>query len=378
MSLIDIIKVEEGEEIVIEGTTYKTGTNDVIVYKSPVTDFNIGSQLIVHDSQEAVFYIDGIMLDSLKSGRHTLDTDNIPLLVDYYKNITNKSVLKRKDKKSPFHCEIFFVNKVHLLNLKWGTPGKVNVVDPVLNYPYNVGANGEFGIQIKEPRKFLSKIIGTIPLFTKENIEDYFKSLIGVKTKVLLANILNKESYSQANQKLEEMSLQLKNEINKELVEYGITVVNFYVTSMAPDENFARIQNKLLQSVEKNIEVETEARKIETLAKAEKTKMDTIGYNWQQEKQAEISKAYAEKENSSDLIGTISQIPTAMAMGEMLVNKTKPLLNNNLVCRKCGKTISSEFKCCPYCSEPVITSCKKCNRELEPEFKCCPYCGEVR
>lgn len=378
MSLSDIIKVEEGEEIVIEGTTYKTGTNDVIVYKSPITDFNIGSQLIVHESQEAVFYLDGRMLDSFGSGRYTLDTDNIPLLVDYYKNIVNKSILKKKEKQTPFHCEIYFVNKVHLLNLKWGTPGKVNVVDPILNYPYNVGANGEFGIRIKEPRKFLGKIIGTMPLFTKENVEDYFKSLIGVKTKVLLANILNKEPYNQANQRLEEMSSQLKTGINEELDEYGISVVNFYVASMAPDDNFVRIQNKLLQSVEKNIDMETEARKIEILAKAEKIKMETIGYDWQQEKQAEISKAYAEKENSSDLVGTISQIPAAMAMGEMLVDKTKPLMTNNLVCRNCGKTINSEFKCCPYCAEVIITNCKKCNRELETEFKCCPYCGEVR
>ncbi len=65
-NVIDVIKYEGG--------------NTTLIYKHPTTDFNIGTQLIVHESQEAVFFRDGEALDSFGPGRHTLETQNLSLI----------------------------------------------------------------------------------------------------------------------------------------------------------------------------------------------------------------------------------------------------------------------------------------------------------
>lgn len=65
MTLIDVIKYEGG--------------NNVLVWKHPKEDFNTSAQLIVHESQEAVVFKDGIALGPYSAGKHTLETENIDI-----------------------------------------------------------------------------------------------------------------------------------------------------------------------------------------------------------------------------------------------------------------------------------------------------------
>lgn len=78
------------------------GDNSTLIYKHPAEDFNTLSQLIVHESQEAVFFSDGQALDSFKAGRYTLETKNIPL-ISKIRNLVSGGV-------SPFHVEVYFIN----------------------------------------------------------------------------------------------------------------------------------------------------------------------------------------------------------------------------------------------------------------------------
>ena len=89
------------------------GDNSTFVWKHPKEDFSTESQLIVHESQEAVFFLNGQALDLFGSGRYTLETANIPIL-QKIKNIPIGGV-------SPFHCEVYFVNKVEQMAIRWGT-----------------------------------------------------------------------------------------------------------------------------------------------------------------------------------------------------------------------------------------------------------------
>ena len=79
------------------------GDNSTFVWKHPCEDFNTTSQLIVHESQEAIFYMNGQLLDVFEAGRHTLETQNIPLIQKFYN--------RAYDDKTPFHCEVYFINK---------------------------------------------------------------------------------------------------------------------------------------------------------------------------------------------------------------------------------------------------------------------------
>ena len=105
------------------------GENSVLIYKHPAEDFNTMSQLIVHESQEAVFFSDGQALDSFRAGRYTLETKNIPL-ISKLRNLVSGGV-------SPFHTEVYFINLATMMDIPWGTPSQVTVRDPNYGYSYS-------------------------------------------------------------------------------------------------------------------------------------------------------------------------------------------------------------------------------------------------
>ena len=109
MKVFDVVKYE--------------GENNVLVWKFPGEDFNTLSQLVVHETQEAVFFKDGQALDLFKAGRYTLHSQNIPLI----RRLVNLPF----NGESPFHCEVFFVNKVVSMDIKWGTINPISIQDPI-------------------------------------------------------------------------------------------------------------------------------------------------------------------------------------------------------------------------------------------------------
>ena len=86
------------------------GDNSTFIWKSPIEDFNTGTQLIVHESQEAIFFMNGQALDLFGPGRYTLETQNIPLV--------RKFLNKPTDDQTPFHCEVYFINKTEQMSIK--------------------------------------------------------------------------------------------------------------------------------------------------------------------------------------------------------------------------------------------------------------------
>ena len=98
------------------------GDNDTFIWKHPIEDFNFGSQLIVHESQEAIFFKDGQALDLFTAGRYTLKTQQLPILGELYRLATNDNI---------FHSEVYFINKTVQTAFKWGTADKVRFIDPL-------------------------------------------------------------------------------------------------------------------------------------------------------------------------------------------------------------------------------------------------------
>lgn len=127
------------------------GENSVLIYKHPAEDFNTMSQLIVHESQEAVFFSDGQALDSFRAGRYTLETKNIPL-ISKLRNLVSGGV-------SPFHTEVYFINLATMMDIPWGTPSQVTVRDPNYGYSYSAGASGSFGLKITDGRRLLTGML---------------------------------------------------------------------------------------------------------------------------------------------------------------------------------------------------------------------------
>ena len=136
---------------IVEVVKYEGGSS-VFAWKYPIDDLGTWTQLIVNESQEALLFKGGKALDLFGSGRHTLDTMNIPIL--------NKIINLPFGGKSPFKAEVWYVNKLHKLDIKWGTSSPIQIEDPKYKIFIPLRAFGRFGIKIDDSRKFLVKLVG--------------------------------------------------------------------------------------------------------------------------------------------------------------------------------------------------------------------------
>ena len=125
------------------------GDNHTFIWKHPCEDFNSGSQLIVHESQEAVFFMNGQALDTFGPGRHTLTTQNMPMVKEYFNMATGD--------QTPFHCEVYFINLTEQMAITWGTNTKMEYVEPTYGFPIQIGACGEMSLRIEDGRKLLDR-----------------------------------------------------------------------------------------------------------------------------------------------------------------------------------------------------------------------------
>lgn len=219
------------------------GDNNALVWKHPIEDFNIGSQLIVHESQEAVFFRDGQALDLFGAGRHTLETQNLPKINKLYKLPT--------DTKKTFHSEVYFINLTTHMGIKWGTDTKVRIFDPMSGMHVSIGAGGEFNIRVCDARRILLKLVGTTNGLIVESKElqnfssapsvltGYFRSLIMTKVKSYLASVIKEEGISvlEIDAQMEKLSNALCKRINEGLEEYGLTMPEFYIMRLVTPED---------------------------------------------------------------------------------------------------------------------------------------------
>lgn len=247
------------------------GGNDTFVWKHPIEDFNLGSQLVVHESQEAIFFRDGKALDLFGTGRYTLATQNIPLLENLYKLPTNMTEV--------FHSEVYFVNLTTQMGIKWGTDSKVRLFDPASGLHIEIGACGNFSLRVVDSRKLLIKLVGTASELKQSEIvgDPYsipsvvgkFKALVMNKVKSNLPRAIKENNINilEIDEYIDIISDKLRTIINETLDTYGLVMPEFFVTSiMTPDDdvNFKRLKQ---QFADKTLKVrEEEIRKAEAEA----------------------------------------------------------------------------------------------------------------
>ena len=138
------------------------GDNSAFVWKHPVTDFNLGTMLVVHESQEAFFYSSGQILDTFGPGRHVLKTENIPLLKKFYRIPTGGANL--------FHTEIYFINRPVQMGIRWGTPDRVRFIDPATKIPLDIGASGDMNLAVSDPYVLLKNVVGTLSGLRRDDV----------------------------------------------------------------------------------------------------------------------------------------------------------------------------------------------------------------
>lgn len=394
------------------------GDNSTFIWKHPNEDFNSLSQLIVHESQEAIFFMNGQALDLFGPGRHTLETQNIPKL---------GKALNRTTGDTPFHCEVYFINKTVQMSIKWGTDSKVRFIDPTYGVPLEIGACGEMNLMVSDSRKLLLKLVGTMKGiawedrgagFTK-SLATCFRPLISTAVKTHLSATIKAQNINilEVDEHLEGLSAVLRSSILSGFAEYGLTIPEFYVTTvMLPenDPNFKRIrelhsislQKKMVeaettiktamaesaaavtaaerQAVLEQEQTETEVARreaerelIRAQAQAQAAKLSGFaeaeimrakGYTEKDVLQAEVQKAYAEGIGNmtitgggsvaGDMIGLGVGMAAAGAvapqMGEMFKGfGATPTAKETVTCPNCQSAVLANSKFCPECGTKI-------------------------
>ena len=140
--------------------------NGLLVWKHPAEDFNTLSTLIVNESQVALLYKNGQIADTFTAGRYVLNTQNIPFLRKLIEIPTNGV--------STFSCQVYFVNMVEAMNIKWGLSSRVTYMEPTYGIPVELGARGAMSIAAADPRDLVVRLVGSEATLTVEGLVQYF------------------------------------------------------------------------------------------------------------------------------------------------------------------------------------------------------------
>lgn len=278
------------------------GDNSTFIWKHPLEDFSSTTQLIVHESQEAVFFMNGQALDSFGPGRYTLETQNIPHI--------GKVLNRATGGEMPFHCEVYFINKTVQMAIKWGTESKVRFIEPTFGVPLEIGASGEMNLTVSDPRKLLVKVVGTMKGiawddrgngFTK-SLSASFRPLISTAVKTNLSSCIKSQNINilEVDENLGLLSDALRKSIIPGFEEYGLTVPELYVTAVAlpeEDKNFKRIRELYTISLQKKmVEAETTIKTAMAESRAAVTAAERQSVIEQETTATEIAKHEAERE----------------------------------------------------------------------------------
>ncbi len=404
------------------------GDNSTFIWKHPCEDFNSLTQLIVHESQEAIFFMNGQALDLFGAGRYTLETENIPLIGRFLNRVTGD--------RTPFHCEVYFINKTEQMSIKWGTDSKVQYIEPTYGFPLSIGASGEMSLRVEDSRKLLIKLVGTENSLGQQKLVSLFRAFLMTRVKTYIAQVIknNKINIFEIDENLTTFSEHLHGMLVPDFADYGVSLERFFVTNVVkPDgdrqyekfkelhfRQYADIAEAKLRQQTDIIYAQTQAQKVVIDSQAQATKRAQEGYTYAQERGFDVAGQVASNEavgqftNMGVGLGTMMGVGGAVggivggavnsAIGGAAVqrstqpdtvacpscgaivpdgakfclecgSKIESVPEGMIVCPGCGKTVV-KGKFCLECGHKFTNSCPNCGKDVPDGAKFCLECGE--
>ena len=388
MAIAEIIKYE--------------GDNSTFIWKHPCEDFNSLTQLIVHESQEAVFMMNGQVLDIFGAGRYTLETQNIPKL--------GKLLNRTTDDKTPFHCEVYYINKTEQMAIKWGTDSKVQYIEPTYGFPISIGASGEMALRAEDSKKLLLKLVGTENYLGQAKLVSFFRSFLMTRVKTYIAQVIKANAINifEIDENLTAFSENIKKLLVNDFADYGVSLEQFFVTTIVkPDgesqyekfkslhfRQYADIAEAKLRQQVSVIDAQTEAQKTIIDSQAQATKRRQEGYTYQQERGFDVASEVARNEAVGQMtnlgvgLGTMAGVGGVVggvvdnAVGDALNNATQTKTEmGEAFCDNCGAKLVPGSAFCDECGTAVPKAndiCANCGYKFERPGKFCPKCGTNR
>ena len=216
---------------------YPDEMRNEIVHRFPESgsgDFQIGSQVIVRESQNAVFFRDGRALDTFGPGRHTITTANIPFIRDWVGQLFNE--------RSPFTAEIYYVSVREFPDQKWGTPQPIIVRNPGMGLGVALlQAFGNYSFSVSNAQQFVAQIVGAQGAYTTNDIQGRFRAVLLSKLQDLLGELATKQGKTvpELIAYTEEIGAAMRAKAQDDFRSIGVTLKSFYVESIKPSSKSA-------------------------------------------------------------------------------------------------------------------------------------------
>ncbi|MBM3137927.1 MAG: helix-turn-helix domain-containing protein [Chloroflexi bacterium] len=214
---------------------YASEMKDELVHRFPeqgIADLRLGSQVIVRESQKAIFFRDGKALDVLGPGRHTIATANIPLLIDL--------IGKAFNNRTPFTAEVYYVTTKELADRKWGTPQPIIVRNPGVGLGIALLQGfGTYSYQINDAQQFVTQIVGAQGMYRTEDIENRLRVMLLSKLQDLLGETTGKKSVLDLIGLTEELGSGVRAKAQDDFEAIGLTLKSFYIGNLKPSDKSA-------------------------------------------------------------------------------------------------------------------------------------------
>lgn len=209
-----------------------SGPGDLLIWRQPEEDFNTNSTLIVMPGEEAIFIKGGTIEQTFDSGTYKLSTENYPF-ISRLRNAFSGGI-------STFNCVVYFVRKAHSMEIFWGTDSPIQVRDPVMMIATSVQARGSYKVQVDNPGKFLTKMVGNnVPFIMQAELNNYFISEFQQHIKSSLARAIRSSGQEILGICAEQdiLANQVHPIIQEILDDYGLKLITFTIAAIDIPEN---------------------------------------------------------------------------------------------------------------------------------------------
>jgi membrane protease subunit (stomatin/prohibitin family) len=337
--------------LLIEVLEWVDPTGSEMIYRLPQegsADFKLGAQLIVRDSQMALFFKDGHAADSFSTGRHTLSTLNIPILT--------RLLAFPFGFTSPFRAECYFVNLKTFTDLKWGTKHPVTFRDAKLGL-IRLRGHGAFTMRIVEPTLFLNTVVGRQSIYTTTQIQDYLRDVIIARLNDLLGEDL--DSILDLPALYTELAERFKGIVKNEFEKYGLQLVDFYIASITPPEEVSKMIDQ-------------------------RSGMEAVG-DLDKFLKFEMAKGLGATGGAAAAGSGMGMAAGVGIMMPGMLNKVfspdqtelKREAVATVTCPKCHTATPEQSRYCYRCGHQMFVqnTCPSCSKELPTEANFCLHCG---